>query len=321
MGCGHIARKMADTLSRMTEAEACAVASRSEERARAFAAEWHIGKAYGSYEALVADPEIDLVYIATPHSEHYRNATLCISGGKPVLCEKAFTATAAQAEALVRLAEEKQVFITEAIWTRYMPLSHKIAELVRQGAIGKPDMLSANLGYVIHGKERIMRPELAGGALLDIGIYPLHFAAMAFGSDIAGTASTCLKTDTGVDGKESITLTYADGRMACLQSTIWSQTDRMGIISGDGGCLVVENINNPQSVRILDRNYQVAATYEAPPQITGFEYQVQACMEAIRNGWIESPCIPHAETLRIMHQMDALRKEWGVRYPWDEWPE
>lgn len=318
MGCGHIARKMADTLNRMNEATAYAVASRSQERAQAFANEWNIGRAYGSYEALVADPDIDLIYIATPHSEHYRNAEMCILAGKPVLCEKAFTATARQAEALIRLAEEKRVFITEAIWTRYMPLSHKIVELVHGGAIGRPYTLSANLSYVIGGKERIIRPELAGGALLDIGIYTLHFAAMAFGGDIRETTSACMLAPTGVDGQESITLTYADGRMACLQASIWAQSDRMGVISGDGGCLIVENINNPQSVRVIGRNYQVAATYEAPAQITGFEYQVRACIEAIEAGQIESPYIPHAETLRIMRQMDGLRRAWGVHFPWDD---
>lgn len=317
IGCGHIARKMAFTLGRMEGVRCYAVASRNLEKAQAFAAEWQFEKSYGSYEALANDPEVDLVYIATPHSFHYEQARMCIERGKAVLCEKAFTANTRQAEELLALAHEKSVFITEAIWTRYLPLSAKVKELLDAGTIGVPRTLSANLSYPISGKERIVRPELAGGALLDIGIYTLNFAAMAFGADVERTVSACTKTDTGVDAQESITLFYADGRMAVLQSSIYVQSDREGIISGDKGHIIVENINNPSSVRVVGSDYQTVAVYQAPPQITGFEYQVKACIEALEKGWLESPYMPHAETLRIMRQMDALRKEWGVVYPCD----
>lgn len=248
---------------------------------------------------------------------HYDNAHMCIEKGKPVLCEKAFTANARQAEDLLTFAKEKGVFITEAIWTRYMPLSLKIQELLKEGVIGTPYTLSANLSYPISNKERIIRPELAGGALLDIGVYTLNFAAMAFGSDIAETHSVCQKTQTGVDAQESITLFYKDGRMATLQSSIYAKSDRMGVISGDKGHLIVENINCPESVRVVDENYKTIAVYHAPEQISGYEYQVYASIEAIEKGWLESPYMPHDETLRIMKQMDNLRKEWGVIYPCD----
>lgn len=317
IGCGHIARKMAATLGGMTGVKRYAVASRTLEKAEAFAREWQFEKAYASYEALADDPEVDLIYIATPHSHHFEQACLCIRKGKPVLCEKAFTANARQAESLLQLAREQHVFITEAIWTRYMPLSAKIKELMESGVIGTPHTLSANLGYVIADKERIRRPELAGGALLDIGIYTLNFAAMYFGSDLAETHSVCQKTDTGVDAQESITLFYRDGKMATLQASIYAQTDRMGVISGDKGHLIIENINNPESVRVVDKHYNTTAVYHAPAQITGFEYEVQACIDALEKGWLESPFMPHAETLRIMKQMDALRHAWGVVYPWD----
>lgn len=171
--------------------------------------------------------------------------------GKPVLCEKSFTANAHQAEELIRLAEEKNVFITEAIWTRYMPLSVKMKELLDEGVIGTPYTLSANLGYVIANKARIAKPELAGGALLDIGVYTLNFAAMAFGNDIKEIHSACQLTATGVDGQENITLFYNDGKMASLQSSVYAQTDRMGVISGDKGFMVIENINNPECIKIF----------------------------------------------------------------------
>ena len=317
IGCGGIAQKMAATLEKMKGVERYAVASRNQEKAEAFANKWGFTKAYGSYEELASDPEVDLIYIATPHAMHYDNAHMCIEKGKPVLCEKAFTANARQAEDLLAFAKEKGVFITEAIWTRYMPLSLKIQELLKEGVIGTPYTLSANLSYPISNKERIIRPELAGGALLDIGVYTLNFAAMAFGSDIAETHSVCQKTQTGVDAQESITLFYKDGRMATLQSSIYAKSDRMGVISGDKGHLIVENINCPESVRVVDENYKTIAVYHAPEQISGYEYQVYASIEAIEKGWLESPYMPHAETLRIMKQMDNLRKEWGVIYPGD----
>lgn len=317
IGCGGIAKKMAATLNGMKEVECYAVASRNKEKADNFAQEWNFKKAYGSYEELADDPDVDLIYIATPHAMHYDNARMCIEKGKPVLCEKAFTANAHQAEALLSFAREKGVFITEAIWTRYMPLSRKIQELIKEGVIGTPYTLSANLSYPISDKERIIRPELAGGALLDIGVYTLNFAAMAFGSDIAQIHSVCQKTDTGVDAQENITLFYKDGKMATLQSSIYAKSDRLGIISGDKGHLIVENINCPESVRIIDANYHTIAVHHAPKHITGYEYQVYASIEAIENGWLESPYMPHAETLRIMKQMDDLRREWGVVYPCD----
>lgn len=317
IGCGGIAAKMAATLGGMKGVARYAVASRSIDKAQQFANDWQFTKAYSSYEALADDPEVDLIYIATPHAMHYDNARMCILKGKPVLCEKAFTANARQAEELLQLAKEKGVFITEAIWTRYMPLSLTIQELIQSGVIGTPRTLSANLSYVIDNKERIIRPELAGGALLDIGVYTLNFAAMAFGTEIEQTHSVCQKTETGVDSQESITLFYKDGKMATLQASIHVQSDRQGIIAGNKGFMVVENINNPQSVRIVDRKYNTTAIYYAPQQITGYEYQVYACIEALEKGWLESPYMPHSETLRIMHQMDALRREWGVVYPCD----
>lgn len=317
IGAGWIARKMAVTLGGMKGVMRYAIASRSREKAEAFARDWQFAKAYGSYEELANDPEVDLVYIATPHSFHYEQACMCIKRGKPVLCEKAFTANARQAEALLKLAQEKKVFITEAIWTRYMPLSVKLQELVNSGVIGTPYTLSANLSYPVGNKERMLRPELAGGALLDLGVYALNFAAMAFGADIVQTVSSCIRTDTGMDAQESITLFYRDGRMAALQSSMWAKSDRMGIISGDKGHLIVENINNPSSIRVVDSDYNTVAVYYAPERITGYEYQVYASIEAIEKGWLESPYMPHAETLRIMRQMDALRKEWGVVYPCD----
>jgi predicted dehydrogenase len=317
IGCGWIAEKMAITLQGMENVQAYAIASRDIHKARNFAKQWNFTHAYGSYEEMLDDEGVDLVYIATPHSHHYDHTRLSLLKGKPVLCEKSFTANAKQAEALIQLAKEKNLFLTEAIWTRYMPLSQTIRELIDSGVIGQPILLTANLGYPNYDWERMHKPELAGGALLDLGVYTLNFAAMVFGTDIVKTTSTCIKSATGIDAQNSITLEYADGKMAVLNSSLLAKSDRQGIISGDKGFMIVENINNPQQVRVYDEDYRLKATYDCPPQITGYEYQVYASIEAMNNGWLESPYMPHAETLRIMQQMDALRKEWGIIYPFE----
>lgn len=317
IGCGWIAEKMAITLQGMEKVEAYAIASRDLNKAETFAQKWNFTRAYGSYEEMLDDELVDLVYIATPHSHHYAHTRLSLLKGKPVLCEKAFTANAKETEELLQLAKEKNLFLTEAIWTRYMPLSQTICELVDNGAIGRPQLLTANLCYPNYHKERMHKPELAGGALLDLGVYTLNFAAMVFGTDIIRTTSACIKTDTGVDAQNSITLEYADGKMAILCSSQMAKSDRQGIISGDKGFMIVDNINNPQKVSVYDSDYQLTAVYNCPPQITGYEYQVYASIEALENGWLESPFMPHQETLRIMRQMDELRKEWGIIYPSD----
>lgn len=317
IGAGHIALKMASTLAALPRTHRYAIASREMRKAMTFAKEQGFERAYGSYEELMDDPKVDLIYIATPHAFHFEQAKACILKGKPVLCEKAFTANAAQAEELLKLAEEKQVFIAEAIWTRYLPMSRTIAELVRKGAVGTPYLLSANLGYAITNRERLVRPELAGGALLDVGVYTLNFAAMVFGTEILSTTSTCVKMDNGLDAQDSITLVYPGERMAVLNCSMLARSDRQGIISGDGGHMIIDNINNPQSIKVLDGNYQTVAEYHAPSQVTGFEYEVNACIEALDKGLLQTLDMPHDETLRIMRQMDALRKEWGVRFPFE----
>ena len=231
IGAGHIARKMAHTLRDMEGVEPYAVASRNQENAEGFACEWGFTRAYGSYEDLADDPEVQLIYIATPHSHHFEQARMCLEKGKPVLCEKAFTANAEQAETLIRLSKEKQVFLTEAIWTRYMPFSETLRELVDGGTIGRVMMLTANIGYPIAEKERIAKPELCGGALLDIGVYPINFARMLFGSEITGITSACVKGETGVDLQSSITFVYRNHRMAVGTALLAGLLGKCGYIA------------------------------------------------------------------------------------------
>ncbi len=318
IGTGNIAGVMANTVNQMKNVKLYGAASREKVKADVFAGKYGCKKAYGSYEELAADKKVDLIYIATPHSEHYANARMCLEYGKPVLCEKSFTANASQAEELIRLAREKRVFIAEAIWTRYLPMLATIREVVGSGVIGEPRTLTANLGYVIDKVERLQNPALAGGALLDVGVYPLNFALMLFGHGIEKIISHCTYTKTGVDEQNAITLQYTDGRMAYLNSSMVSVSDRKGIIYGTKGFLIVENINNFQSVAVYDPGYKKIAQYKCPKQISGYEYEVEACMKAIRKGDIECEEMPHGEILRVMEIMDGLRKEWGIVYPFEK---
>lgn len=318
IGAGWIADKMAEALSPLSDYCVYAIASRSLEKAAAFAERWNVPKAYGSYEEMLDDKDVDLVYIATPHSHHFPHAMLALEHGKHVLVEKAFTANAKEAEILIRTAREKGLFITEAIWTRYMPLSHKVKEIMESGIIGEPRLLTATLCYMMEFKERILRPDLCGGALLDLGVYALNFARMYFGTDIVRTVSNCQLGETGMDMQECISLCFADGKMANLQAGALCLNDRQGIINGTEGYIRVDNINCPELIEVY-RNYELVARYERPADmVNGYEYQVYECRRCIEEGLQESPMMPHEETLSIMRQMDALRKEWGVVYPMDK---
>lgn len=317
IGAGWIAEKMAEALAPLEDYCVYAIASRSIGKATEFAGRWNIPKAYGSYENMVKDNDVDLVYIATPHSHHFPHAMLALNAGKPVLVEKAFTANAAEAEELIETARSKGLFITEAIWTRYMPLSHKIKEIMESGIIGKPRVITATLCYMMEFKERILRPDLCGGALLDLGVYALNFARMYFGTDIVRTVSNCHMGPTGIDLQECISLSYADGKMANLQAGTLCLNDRQGIINGTEGYIRVDNINCPEVIEVY-RNYELVERYVKPEDmVNGYEYQVIEARRCIEAGLPESPMMPHQETLDIMKQMDGLRKEWGVVYPMD----
>ncbi|MGN1021285.1 MAG: Gfo/Idh/MocA family protein [Aristaeellaceae bacterium] len=323
LGAGAIAGSMAQTLQGMKAkgrpVALYAVASRSGERARAFAEKWGAEKAYDSYEAMLQDPAVDLVYVATPHSHHAEHTRLCIGHRKPALVEKAFTANARQARDVLAWAREQSVLVTEAIWTRYMPVRRMVDELLAAGEIGEPRLLTANLGYLIDGKERVVRPELAGGALLDVGVYVLNFASMTFGDDVARMDSSVSMFDTGVDCAESIDLYYRDGRMAKLYAAANVRTDRHCMIYGTKGAIMLDNVNNPQVITIYDdvQRGAVRRVIPVPEQITGYEYEVEACMKALETGALECPEMPHAQTIRMMEVMDELRARWGMVYPFE----
>ena len=317
IGAGWIAEKAAITLKGLADCEAYAIASRTQEKADAFAEKWKMRKAYGSYSELIADPSVDLVYVGTPHSHHYDVTREALLAGKPCLVEKAFMANHRQAKAIVDLARERKVFLAEAIWTRYQPVVKMMRDLIGSGRIGTPRLVTATLGYSMGDKPRIMRADLCGGALLDLGVYALNFVRMFFDADIVSISSQCVKSQTGMDLTNAMTLTLSDGVLCNLQSSAACVGDNIGVIAGTEGNLIIDNINNPQTITVNGPDRTYIETIHVPQQITGYEYQFMACRQALIDGLLEPKEMPLEETLYIMELMDGLRKEWGVRYPMD----
>ena len=314
MGAGAIANKMAATITKMNDVEAYAIAARDKDRAEKFAEKYGFTKFYGSYEEMLKDPEVELVYIATPHSHHYKCAKMCLEAGKHVLCEKAFTVNAEQAEEILRLAEEKKLLLTEAIWTRYMPSRNMINKLIEDGVIGEVTSLTANLGYELSQIKRIWDPKLAGGALLDVGVYLVNFASMIFGENLERVQSEAVFKD-GVDMIDNINMTFAGGKTAAMQCNVHAVQNRQGTIFGTRGYIEITNINNPEEIRVFDENYKKVTSIIPPEQISGYEYEVEACRKAIEEGRLECPEMPHKETIRVMKIMDEMRASWGYEIP------
>lgn len=315
LGAGNIASTMAKTLRQMPEVTSWAVASRTWQKAQDFASQYGFSRAYGSYEELVSDPAVDLIYIATPHSHHYEHMKLCIQHGKNMLTEKAFTQNAHQAKEVLAMAKEKGVLVAEAIWTRYMPMRERLNAILKSGIIGTPYSLYATLCYPIMHVKRIVEPSLAGGALLDLGIYPLNFVSMLWGDAIEKIEATAVLTDKGVDAADSITLCYPDGKMAMVHCDARTACHREGAIYGDRGYILVQNINNCEKICVYDTNHQLIQSELAPPQITGYEYEVRACIDALEKGEKECIQMPHAQMIKMMELMDQIRQKTGVVYP------
>lgn len=334
LGCGHIATKMAAAVKAIENrgVEAYAVASRSLEKAEKFAKDYGFGRAYGSYEELAKDPAVGLIYIATPHSEHYNNILLCLEHGKNLLVEKAFTANALMASEVIALAEEKGVFLSEAMWTRFLPAVQMVKDWILSGRIGKVKSVEADFSMPLSHIERLRKPELAGGALLDLGIYSLTFADIFLtdeaicrvGCDgdcaenhIVQTKTHCVKFHTGVDATDWIDLVYANGQVAHLKTSMVAPLKNEGVIYGEDGFIRVQNLNDMVEIKLFDKAGTLLESL-TPPRIENcYEYEVLACKAALEKGLKECPEMPHSKTMQMMTQMDNLRAAWGVSYPFE----
>lgn len=315
MGAGSIAQRMGETVQKTDIVNGYAVASRDLSRARDLADKYGFCKAYGSYDEMLADPAVDLVYIATPHVFHASQIEQCLRAGKHILCEKSFTINADQARRVTALAQEKGLLLAEAIWPRYMPMAKTLREFAASDKIGKIHSLTANLGYPVYHRERLHDRSLGGGALLDVGIYPLTFASLILGDEVTEICSSANLSETGVDKFENIVLTYASGAQASIFSSVVCPTDRRGVVYGEKGYAEVGNVNNYEYLRIYDTDHQLLEETLCPPQVTGFEYELAACVEAISKGWTQCPDAPHEMSVTMMKLMDSIRSQWGLEYP------
>ncbi len=316
MGAGKIAGIVADTLNKLDSFEPYAIASRDIDKANEFGDTYNIEKRYGSYEELVNDPEVELIYIATPHSHHAEQAKMCLNAGKPVLVEKAFSYNAATAEEVLKISEEKNIFCGEAMWIRYLPMYIVLMDYIHQGVIGNITNITCSLAYDLRGKERVTNPELAGGALLDLGVYPINLVSMFYGPAPATVASTCAKLNTGVDAQSVIQFSFKGAKSANVFFSMMYTGDNSAKIYGDRGYVEIDNINNPEAFRIYNGDKKLIVETKLPErQISGYEFEFIEARNAIIMGKFECPQMPHAETLRIMKFMDTLRGNWQVKFP------
>lgn len=317
LGAGHIATKLAGVFDFLrNEIVPYAVASRTIEKAQAIAEKFNFTRAYGSYEELLSDPEVDVIYIATPHSHHYEQMLMCLEHGKHILCEKPFTVNRRQAEIVFDKAKRTNRFVCEAVWTRFMPCVKRIREILASGELGDPRYIEASFCVPVGGKERMARPELAGGALLDLGIYPLNYAMLYFGEAPKKIVSTAVLTGLGVDEQETFTLEYADGRMAMLGSSMTAFGGAPARISCTKGRIVCEKLLQCEEIILEDGN-GVIRKEAFPFDYNGYEYEIRSMIKAIEEGKCETEETPWSTTLNELQIMDTLRAQWGVKYPFE----
>lgn len=329
LGPGRIARTFAHDLRLVPGAELTAVGSRSEARAAAFARELGFASAYGSYEELLADDSVDAVYVASPHALHVVHVTAALEAGKHVLCEKPITLRASDAEELFALAHVRERLLMEAMWTACHPVVRAVQHALREGTFGTPRQLHAELGFVVASppEDRLLDVALGAGALLDMGIYPLTFAHLMLGEAEELTATAVL-SESGADMDIAIAGRYPHGAVATLTASMTSWSSRRADIATDRGRLVIEDFHHPSHATFTptavggtndDVERSESSRLESPEPVIGrgYAHEVLEFQRCLTQRLLESPLVPHAQTLTIMRQMDRLRSQVGVRYVGD----
>ncbi|SFL80307.1 Predicted dehydrogenase [Paenibacillus sp. 1_12] len=318
LGPGGIANTFANELLHLPDAQIVAVGSRSQERADSFAAKHNIPHAYGSYDALIADPNVDIVYVATPHSEHKDNVLASLLAGKAVLCEKAFTVNASELEELILIARENKVFLMEAMWTRYLPAIHKVREWLASGVIGDVNMVDVRFGNrtKLNPTSRLFNPALAGGALLDVGIYCVSFISMIMGRPPSTIHSVARIGTTGVDEEFSALFGYEGRQMANLMAGLRLKTKHEAIIYGTDGEIRIPKFWEAKTA-VLSVYGKQEERFEDCGKAIGYMYEAAEAMRCLQQGKIESDIMPLDESLAIMRTLDALRGDWGMKYPFE----
>ncbi|MBI1256802.1 MAG: gfo/Idh/MocA family oxidoreductase [Chloroflexi bacterium] len=316
LGTGNIAHKFAGGLTVVDDAELVAVGSRTQAGADKFGDEFGVPRRHASYEALANDSDIDAVYVSTPHPFHKDNTILCLKAGKAVICEKPFALNEREAQEMIDVATAKGVFVMEAMWTRFTPAMVKLRELLAQNVIGEVRMVSADFGFrtEMNPQGRLFDLALGGGALLDVGIYPLSFASMVLGTP-SKVVSAVAMAPTGADEQNAVLFQYPAGQIAILSSASLTSTPNEARIMGTNGSIYIPSrFWMPQSFTV-SVNGQADQVYELPFTGNGYNYEAIEVGRCLRSGALESPTMTHAETLSLMRIMDGIRAEWKLVYP------
>ncbi|MDX1666887.1 MAG: Gfo/Idh/MocA family oxidoreductase [Saprospiraceae bacterium] len=319
IGLGKIARKFASDLEKVEGAQLLAVASRSEERAAAFAGEFDASFSYGNYQEILGCPDLDLVYVATPHTSHHRNTIMCLEAGIPVLCEKPFAMNSGQLREMVQLARSRELFLMEAIWTRFLPHIGRMLDLIEAGTLGRVVGIKADFGFnpPFQPESRLYNLQLGGGCLLDIGIYPVFLALLVLGRPDRIDAMASMGS-TGVDEECGVLFSYDGGQMAHLHATFRARTKTEGFIYCEEGVIHLHSRwHSPSSLsywKYSDRPEFVSFEYDNH----GYAYEAAEVGQCMKKGLLESPKLPLDFSLMLMETLDAIRKEAGIHYPdWD----
>ncbi|NQU81632.1 MAG: Gfo/Idh/MocA family oxidoreductase [Bacteroidetes bacterium] len=316
LSTGHISGKFTSALKTLPEAEITAVASRDKGTAKKFAEKHGILKAYGSYSSLADDPEVDVVYIGTPHTFHLENSVLCMRAGKSVLCEKALTINAREAEEMINVAREENVFLMEAMTTRHVPLIKKIQNWIKSGKIGEVRMVNASrcLKREFKSSDRQLNLKLGGGSLLDLGIYVISFASMIFEKPPESVFGYGHIGEFGSDEQGAALLKYDKGEIANLSFALSTETVNEAFIFGTEGYIKIDEIFAVPTKAALFINKQEVEVIEEPILESGLTYEALEVMRCLKKGLKESPCMPLKESLQIMQIMDRIRAPWGLTY-------
>ncbi|MFJ3383997.1 MULTISPECIES: Gfo/Idh/MocA family protein [unclassified Curtobacterium] len=319
IGTGGIARSFVGDC-RAAGVEFVAVGSRTRSSAESFATEFGIPRAHGSYEDLVADPDVDAVYVATPHSRHADDALLAIEAGKHVLVEKAFTITADEARRVIDAARHRDVVVMEAMWTRFLPQMTMIRELIAEGRIGRPRLVEATHHQDLprDPSHRLNDPALGGGAILDLGVYPVSFAVDVLGAPTAVAAAGTL-SDQGVDTQMGIVMTHAGGTQSTVHFALDVRSPNTASIIGEGGRIDIDATwYTPTTWRLRDRDGAVVEEYDSREELTGYAHEVRAFESMIASGDRSGGAMPIEQTIAVMAAMDEARRQVGVRYAADD---
>jgi predicted dehydrogenase len=319
IGTGNIAKQFARGLTVLPDAKLVAIGSRTRASAEAFGEMFDVPHRHASYENLAQDSEVDAVYIGTPHPLHRENSLLCLEAGKAVLCEKPFAINAAQTEEIINLARQKQLFLMEAMWTRFLPALVRVRELLASQVLGQARILTADFGFraQFDPQHRLFNPELGGGALLDVGVYPVSLASMVFGPPTR-IASLAHLGPTGVDEQAAVVLGHEDGQMAILSASITISTPQEAILAGSEGQIKIHSPWWKPTKLTLSVSGQEDDLIEMPFTGNGYHYEAAEVMSCLRAGKLESDVMPLDETLSIMQTLDNIRAQWGLRYPMEK---